>query len=483
MVPDTFFWPGHEIRTAPYELEYPSSGLFEVLLKRPRMLGLFRLTGIAVTILAILPGALLAAHPATIAEAAAVLDLSTFPLIPGGASKALRRLANLDYTARSGVREAYAFQKKALEGQGWEEAPGGYLSDQSCSGSFVKEGYTISASASPAFGPDAAGLVDVRLSNHGNVEVGKLPVPPDAKPLYSFPTVAAYVTEKPVKETSEALSRLLTAEGWEPYGRAGDALSFKKNAVKISAWPSVAPAQSGKTVIQMSAELMSVDLPAPRDVIGASYADVTKALSLEVDGKPEALAAFYKDALGKAGWKATTDRPVKVDFREMLIFRNDAKDFLTLEMHESGGKLRAILEQRTAAEFEESMRLAQAEEAKRKAESAAYAKKDEEKRARDRVKVAIAVPDGASSVERTRDRLEFKLAAGEASAAVKTIHDALVKDGWKGKAPKFEPTAGSVSLAKKAGESVVIVYIDTGFGDSQVTISTFGSDIVSPKAK
>ena len=34
--------------------------------------------------------------------------------------------------------------------------------------------------------------------------------------------VTAYVTEKPVKETCEALRTLLIARGWEPYGKAGD---------------------------------------------------------------------------------------------------------------------------------------------------------------------------------------------------------------------------------------------------------------------
>ena len=41
--------------------------------------------------------------------------------------------------------------------------------------------------------------------------------------------------------------------------------------------------------------------------------------------KPEALAAFYRDALGKAGWTATTEKPFRIDFPDMRIFRHDAK--------------------------------------------------------------------------------------------------------------------------------------------------------------
>jgi hypothetical protein len=442
-----------------------------------------RLAFVAVTIFAIPAGNLSAQVPATVAEAAKAIDLAAFPLMPGSATKAPRRLANLDYNARSDVRGAYAFQKKTLEERGFKELPGGYLSDQSCSGSFGKDGFTISVSTIPASGQDATGIVSVRLANHGNVDVTKLPVPPGSKLLYSFPTATAYVTAKSVKETSAALRALLTAKGWEPYGTAGDSLYFKQNAVKLSVWPSAAPAQGGKTMIQFSTELMSVDLPAPPTYLAVAYADTTQALSIEVDMTAEQLATFYKEALGKAGWKSTTEKPVKIDFRDMMIFRNDAKDIATLMMNKLNGKLHANLDQKTEAEFEEEIRLAKAEEAKRKAKSALYAKMEAEKAAKERVSVAITVPENAKELRRTKDELEFKLAGGEALAAVKTIHADLVKKGWKGKEPAFEPMAGTVALEKKAGSSLVILYVDTGFGDAKVTITTFGADFEEPKAK
>ncbi len=421
--------------------------------------------------------------PSTVAEAAKAVNLETFPLMPGGVSKAPRRLAHLDYQARSDARGAFEFQKKTLEERGWKELSGGYLSDQSCSGSFGQDGFTVSVSTIPASGPDAGGLVDIRLTNHGNVNLSKLTVPAGSKLLYSFPTATTYVTDKSVQETSEALRTLLTAEGWEPFGKAGDSLYFKKNAVKLSAWPSVAPAQGGRTMIQFASELMSVDLPVPPKFLGVAYADTTKALSLEVDMTAEQLAAFYKEALGKAGWKSTTEKPVRIDFQELMIFRNDAKDIVTLTMNKSEGKLRANLDQQTAAEYAEAMRLAKAEESERKAKSAQYVKMAAEKAAKDRVTVTIAVPEGAKDLKRTKDQIEFKLDTGKAVAAVKAIHATLVNEGWKGKAPQFELTAGTVALEKKVGSSLVIVYVDTGFGDAEVTVSTFGADIEDPKAK
>jgi hypothetical protein len=439
-----------------------------------------RLSLMAAAIFAVVPiGDLAAQEPATVADTAKLIDLSSFPLMTGGASRGPRRLAELNYTARGDAREAYAFQKKTLEERGWNELPGGYLSDPSSSGMFGKDGFTISVTTSPG----SAGMVDVMLKNLGNVDLSKLPVPPDAKLLYAFPASAAYVTEKGVQETSEALHALLTAQGWEPYGQAGDSLFFKKNAMRILARPAVAPAQGGKTMIQFGADLMSVELPAPPASLSASYADTTKTLSVDVDMTSDALAAYYKDVLGKAGWKATTEKPLKIDFREMLIFRNDAKDIATLKMQKIDGKLRATLDHKTAAEDAEVERLARAKLAERKAASARSAQKAAMEAAKNRVTVAISAPADAKDVKYKKDEVKFQLAAGKALAAVESIRDDLINSGWKGIDASLDPTAGTVSLDKKAGVKLVIVYIDTGFGNAEVTISAFGAEIEDPKAK
>jgi len=418
--------------------------------------------------------------PATVAEAARVLDLETFPLMKGGVSRGPRRLANLSYAARSDVRGAYDFQKKTLEGLGWKEQPGSSLTDQSCSGAFAKNGFTVSVSVSPAFGPDSEGLVEIYLTNHGNIGAAKLPVPPGAKLLYSFPATTAYVTAEPAKETGEAMARLLMAQGWEPYGDAGDSRFFKKNAVQLSVFSSVAPGQGGKTVIQLATTLMSADLPAPPAITRAQYADTTKALNLDTKIKPDAVVAFYKDALGKNGWKATTDHPIKEQFKEILHFTNPAKDLITLETHTTEGITRANIEHRTAAEVARAIELAQAAEAKRKAKVEQDRLKMEAARPA-KITVAITVPTNATNVVRTKDNLTFKVPAGKATAAVGTIGNALKKAGWKEDTAALEPQAGAVVLSKKPGVSVAIHYIDIGVGAAEITITTFGAEIQGAK--
>ena len=118
--------------------------------------------------------------PATVEQAARVLDLSTFPLMDGAKSAESRHVANLSYVATGDVKKAFEFHRKALFAQGWKELPNSSVTDQSASAMFSRDGFVVSLSVIPY---EATG-VSVRLQNLGNVKPGKLPIPPNAKPVY-----------------------------------------------------------------------------------------------------------------------------------------------------------------------------------------------------------------------------------------------------------------------------------------------------------
>ena len=127
---------------------------------------------------------------------------------------------------------------------------------------FSRDGFVVSLSVIPF---EATG-VSVRLQNFGNVKPGKLPVPPGAKSVYQGDPTAMYDTEATVAATADAIRNLFAAQGWTPYGKAGDSDYFKHNAILATATVSSAPAQGGKTMIQYSNQLISADIPAPPDV-------------------------------------------------------------------------------------------------------------------------------------------------------------------------------------------------------------------------
>ena len=80
----------------------------------------------------------MAKAPATVAQAAEAMDLETFPMLPGEPFRK-HLVAWQPWAIPLRVtRKALAFQKKTLLENGWKELVGGYLSDQSCSGTFGK---------------------------------------------------------------------------------------------------------------------------------------------------------------------------------------------------------------------------------------------------------------------------------------------------------------------------------------------------------
>jgi hypothetical protein len=403
-------------------------------------------------------------EPATVEQAAAVLDLSKFPILPGAKEPGARRVASLGYAAAADLKEAFEFQRKALLERGFKELSPAQLYDQSASGSFGKNGFYISVSIYPAGEP---GQVGVNLQNHGNLNLAKLPVPPGAKLSHAFPAVAGFTSGAPRDETAEAVRKLLLAQGWQPYGTAGDSMSFKKNAVELDARVSSHEAQPGKVFLDYTAHQMSADLPAPLDAERVQYADDNKRLDVDAVGTPDDVVAYYKKELGPGGWQPTTENRITDKNTSFMIFRNPAKDMLTLNMRDLGeNKTRFDLSHQTAAEVEEVDRRIKLAIEERK-------RKEEEERNRPKPKVTIALPAGASSVEATAQEIEFQLPTGKAQEALDGLLQALKAEGWQAEQPVGQKEAGLLSL-KKDGLEMSIQYVDPGFIPAQITITARG---------
>jgi hypothetical protein len=402
------------------------------------------------------------AKPATVAEAARVLDLSKFPRMPGVEAPRTARMAELSYEAKGDVKSGYDFQKQAFLKQKWQEAPGGYSSDQAASGSFTREGFRVSVSVFPASKP---GTVSVTLNQHGNVDLAKLPIPPHAKPFYSGPANAMFLTEVAKDETAAAVRMLLVDQGWQPYGTAGDTQFFRQNAVRLGATVSTAPAQMNKTMIDLQSSLMSAELPAPADTDRLQYADSTTTVSFDTKLSQDELAAYYQQALSPAGWQATTEKPIKIGFRNVLIYRNPAKDLLELQMHDFEGQTRALLKHQTAAEV-----AAIEAKAKEKLEAQKNAK------AAPADKVSLALPKSATGVERKTASVEFKLPNGQVKSVVEDWRKQFAKDGWKEEVAVVDAMAGSLSLTR-GKLTLSVTYVDTGFLPAEVTVSLIGGEL------
>jgi hypothetical protein len=420
--------------------------------------------------------------PATVEQAARILDLSTFALMDGAKPPESRQVANLFYVATGDVKTGFEFNRKALVGQGWKELPNTSVTEQSASAMFSRSGFVVSLSVSPHGEP---GSVFVMLQNMGNVKPGKLPVPPGAKPVYVGDPTAMYSAEAAVPATADACRNLFLAQGWVPYGDAGDSTFFKQNAILVTATVSSAPAQGGKTMIQYSMQLISADIPAPPGVEDLHYADEPPELTFgTAETNQDAIVDFYRKNLAAAGWKSTLDHMVAVDDKPTMIFRNPAKDMLTLSM--SGvynGKLPVSVRFQSASEIaeldrrikEEAPKLRAAAEAKAAKEAAELAKRNKVP------KVAVTLPADAKDVKQTKDEIKFTVGKGKAKAAVESLRIQFREAGWKEDVASVTGMSGAVSVSKDGGQSVTITYTDTGFLPTEVNVSAMRAELESAK--
>ena len=172
------------------------------------------------------------------------------------------------------------------------------------------------------------------------------------KPVYVGDPTAMYSTEAAVPATADAIRNLFVAQGWVPYGTAGDTDNFKKNAILATVTVSSAPAQGGKTMIQYSNQLISSDIPAPQGVDDLRYVDEPPELTFATANK-DAVVEFYRKALSATGWKSTMDKMVDVDGGPTMIFRNPAKEMITLSVpYDYGsGKLGVSVRYQSATEI------------------------------------------------------------------------------------------------------------------------------------
>ena len=408
--------------------------------------------------------------PATVAEAAAVLDLTKFPVPKGTEEPVNRQIAGLTYQTKGTAKQAFEVVKKQLTDQKWKELPNSQEYEGSASATFSRNGFVVSLSTYKAGKPES---VRVSLMHLGNVDTQKLPVPPKTKLLSGSPFSSMFVAEAPVEATLATCRKLLVAQGWEPYGSAGDTINLKQNAVQLMLRVVKAEGLGGKTTINFNTTLMSVDLPAMPKAETVQYADTTRRLWMEIPGSQEEVVAFYKERLAKQQWKATTENVVVIDRRNTMIFRNPAKDMLTLLIHDFEGKTRAELIHQTAAELEALEAQYEAAKAKKTADKLA-------EKSKKLPKLSLKLPSGAEEVEATKKRIEFKVATGKAKAAFEVLRKQLSKDGWKEEVMALEDLVGVISF-KKEGQELTIEFTDTGVMPAEFQIDARNVELEQAK--
>jgi hypothetical protein len=430
--------------------------------------------------------------PATVEEAQGVLDLTTFPLPEGAETGGERAIAHVAYRI-AGVdsKSAFNFVRGEFTRRGWKEIGETSTTENGASGTFGGQGFVARVSAYPDSTVKDSKAVKVSITNQGNLNLAKLPVPPGAKHRSSGATSVQYTTELSPDEATKAVHKLLTEQGWTPYGDNIGAKHYKQNAILLMApigkWPN-----DNKTMISYLASLMSADLPAPPQALEVTYTDhmpPPKQLLFETAAARDEIYQFYRDTLAKDGWAPTTEKPITDQYKAFMIFRNQAKDLMELATENpQEGKIRGNLKHQSAAEVAEIERKIKAErprleaelKKKREEEEAKEGKlkqdrKDKEAAEKARRRVVVAIPADAKDVKFDADAIQFGVAPGKARAAAESIAKQIRAAGWKEDKPPKDATLG-IHTFKKDDQSVYIHYSDPRSAPPDVRVSGFRVD-------
>jgi hypothetical protein len=369
----------------------------------------------------------------------------------GAEKTADQTVANLSYRVAGKVKDVYEFHRQQLLAAKWKELPGGKsVTDEYASSTFERAGFHVSLMVSPS---GDAGKLDVALHNHGNVDLTKLKLPSGTTKVYVGPLTAMHVTAAPVAATAEECRKILSAEGWVPYGSAGDTVYYKKNAVQLQVTVASAPAQGGKTMISYLSEQMSSDIPAPSNAEDSRYADSLQRLSYLTAGTKDDAVRAFKEVAAKEGWKPNREETFKEDGKDIMVFRNPGGDMIWMEIKPGpGGKNYVSLRYQSSAQMA-------ALNKKLDDQAAAYKAKMKAELAKPTIEMSL--PAGATVVSQSKNEIKLKLNAGKAEALADSWNNALHETGWTLDNGTRQGGTGELNL-KREGQTMKIVFDATG---------------------
>lgn len=482
---------------------------------------------------------------ATVEEAAKVLDLRTLPLAEGAKIWSGQHLGLVSYEVAGDSKTAFQFHQKQFTKFGWKELPGTTSQAEYISATFQKNGFMVSIASYAGSDPNKPNSATVTLSNLGNVALSKLPAVKGAKQVFASDVAATYSTTLKPADAATATRKLLTDAGWEPYGANSnppdsETLTFKRNAIRLSVFVGVHPAQKDQVMISYSSTLMAADIPAPANAKEVAFDDAEKTLRFQTSDSFDTVATFYLQRLAKQGWKPDSKELYrsKANDREFgqQDFQNGAKDHMSLLVSERDGMTHVMLTLKTVADIaalEKELKAAKekyaaeekAQKAAEEAEAKVAAKKpaakkpaadsdddfpdvdaliksavgdalkdaglDGKKPAKgaaksktaDKDAVSVPIPEGAKKVTQTSGNvLQIKWPAKKGKTSAEALRDQLLAVGWEieGDAT-IEKDSGDVTFTKD-GKTLTMSFVDTGFTDVNMMLVGIGVKLSEGKA-
>jgi len=195
------------------------------------------------------------------------------------------------------------------------------------------------------------------------LDTSGLPRIAGAKESFASPAVTIYISPTSVAQTAEAARKTLTEAGWQIYTAPHTQqsvspdmaiMSFKKGPLGLNVFIRQAPAQGNATSVSYTGVPLPNDLPFPNDARATKFDPHRPLLMCLTAASVEETLAFYRKALGAAGWALWSARtggrqPAGGSNGEMTdkgvyaYYQRDDNKALVLTLQRDGGVTRIDL--------------------------------------------------------------------------------------------------------------------------------------------
>ncbi len=284
-------------------------------------------------------------EPATPTQLLQVIDLRTFPRLPGGVPK-LDEETMIEYTAPVNQDEAKLFYRYYLGQQGWVELPGNVNTPDYFG--FRKNGFMLWASIRKTGDSET----NINLVNSGNFDPRWAPRF-DAAPVevdYESDSTVHYRTKADLIDIETTLLRKMHEAGWTPYSRLNSShsetpdardMEFLHNSSVLRVSIGKFPDDPSSYHIQYSMFPMTNSIPIPPDsgfieFDGSSEPNLVATTTMNLEQTRD----FYDKELIAQGWLTREiGRSVKDEYNWLPYIRGQQDLTIGLESRADGRTL------------------------------------------------------------------------------------------------------------------------------------------------
>ena len=280
-------------------------------------------------------------NPATIEDAAELIDLRDFPRVKFRelAEAGKEYVGQVRYLADCDVKTAREFYQNELQQRGWEPVPIAkeLITDQFTRLQFRRNEFTLEADLS--VDPIHSATL-VSITNHGNIDVSRVRKLDDADVRNESSNWSFYVSDYSLAEISDFYQSNLADAGWrrvrgfhksESVDDTVD-LKFVRNGIIMSALiqsnPRYAP---GKRVVSCRTILRKYDFPITSDATSVKLDDAIGRIEFETSQSAQEVIEFYAATILKPGGKWVTFNQADLGNRQRYFLFGASLFELTIE--------------------------------------------------------------------------------------------------------------------------------------------------------